>query len=117
MMGAAGGAVATVTLATGAITGETKGMNEAAEAVQTVSNPVGLAVTIGSGGNLEMGSKAAAVSDLLTGGKDALTHADKDIAAAGKAVTGLVHAGGAETAGSAAQTLASKPVKKEPEQK
>ena len=116
MMGAAGGTVATVTLATGAITGDTKGINAAAEAVQTVSNSVGLAVTVGSG-SLEMGSKAAAVSDLVTGGKDALTHVDKDVAAAGKLASGLIHAGGALTAGSAVQTLTFRPEKKEPEQK
>jgi RHS repeat-associated protein len=118
MMGAAGGTVATVTLATGAITGNTKGINDAAEAVQTVSNVAGLAVTVGSG-SLEKGSKAAAASDLVTGGKDALGHVDKDVAAAGKLASGLVHAGGAQTAASAAQTLTKPqgPEKKETDQK
>jgi RHS repeat-associated protein len=117
MMAAAGGAAATVTLATGAITGDTKGVNEAADAVQTISNPVGLAVAVGSGVDMDKAGKAAAVSDLLTGGKDALTHVDKDVAAAGKLATVAVHAGGAATAGPAAQSLATTPEMKENEKK
>jgi len=109
---AAGGAVATVTYATGAITGDTKNTSQAAEAVQTVTNPVGMAVAVGTGGNMNAAGNAAAVSDLLTGGKDALTHVDKDVSAMGSAATAAVHAGGAATAVPAAATLASKPEKK-----
>jgi RHS repeat-associated protein len=104
-----GAAVATVAYTGAAITGD-QNLSQAADAVQTVTNPVGMAVTIGSGGNLEMGSKAAAVSDLLTGGKDMLSHAE---AGASTAAAATQHAGGAATAGAAAATLAPEPKKDE----
>jgi hypothetical protein len=62
---------------------------------------------------MDLAGKAAAASDLVTGGKDALTHVDKDVAAMGSAATATVHAGGAATAVPAAQTLVSKPEKKD----
>jgi len=104
-----GAAVATVAYTGAAITGD-QSLSQAADAVQTVTNPVGMAVTIGSGGNLEMGSKAAAVSDLLTGGKDMLSPAE---AGASTAAAATQHAGGAATAGAAAATLAPEPKKDE----
>ncbi len=44
---ATGGAVATVTYAAGAITGDTKGTGSAADVVQTVTNPAGMAFAVG----------------------------------------------------------------------
>jgi RHS repeat-associated protein len=100
---ASGGAVATTVYATAAITGD-KSLDAGAGAAQTVTNPAGLSGTILSGGNLETGEKAAAASDLLTGGKDLLS-VDNGVKALGPAATATTHVAGAATTGSAAASL------------
>jgi RHS repeat-associated protein len=98
VIGATGGAVATVTLAAGAISGDVKGTSAAATAVGTVTNPVGMAVALGTGGNMQAAGTAATATSLVTGLQSAATGANA-----------LIQAGGAASAASAASGLAPAP--------
>jgi hypothetical protein len=69
-IGAAGGFVATVTYATGAISGETKNTTEAGDAVNTLTSPSGMGTFLGTGGNIKAASRAADFQDIMFGGPE-----------------------------------------------
>jgi hypothetical protein len=89
----------TATYPAGAISGDTKNLDAAADVVHTMANPAGLLTAAGSGGNMKLAGTVASATDVLTGTVDAIHPA------ASGAMGLATRMAGAETATSAAVNL------------